>query len=271
MTVLAKYRLSLFPVARSDASFGIWGSIAEQLGRKELFADHYAPLKAPGESAWVNLLKDQRVLILLDELPPYLVNAKSMTIGNSDLCTVTITAISNLFTAIGKGQLANVCLVFSDLRATYEAGSQLLATSFKELENEANRVALNLEPVALNTDEVYDILRKRLFVECSPAASSAVNEIAVAYKQALVGAGKSGLTGYTADAVFLGIKDSYPFHPSIKELYARFKENPGFQQTRGLIKLMRRVVRGFFENGSAEKNALSTYSMLTSMIVACLR
>jgi hypothetical protein len=169
---------------------------------------------------------------------------------------VTITALSNLFTAIGKGTLANVCLVFSDLQATYESGSQLLSSSFKDLENEANRVALNLEPVALNTDEVYDILRKRLFVEYPAANSAEVNEIAVAYKEVLALAGKSGLTGYTGDSVFLGIKDSYPFHPSIKEIYARFKENPGFQQTRGLIKLMRQVVRGFFESGNADKRNL---------------
>jgi hypothetical protein len=252
---VGEVKVVAFSGRESDANFGIWGSIAEQLGRKELFADHYAPLKAPGESAWVNLLKGQKVLILLDELPPYLVNAKSITIGNSDLCTVTVTALANLFTAIGKGQLSNVCLVFSDLRATYEAGSQLLSSSFKELENEANRAALNLEPVALNTDEVYDILRKRLFTECA-STSAAINEIAMAYKEALSGAGKSELTGYTGDAVFLGIKDSYPFHPSIKEIYARFKENQGFQQTRGLIRLMRQVVRGFFENGHAEKKSL---------------
>ena len=245
-------RVVAFSGRESDAEFGIWGSIAEQLGKKDLLSGHYSPLKAPGESAWVNLLKEQRVLILLDELPPYLVNAKSISIGNSDLCTVTITALSNLFIAIGKGQLANVCLVFSDLRAIYEAGSQLLSTSFKELENEANRTALNLEPVALNTDEVYDILRKRLFEKYPSSASQEVNDIAIAYKEALASAGKSGLTGYTGDSIFLGIKDSYPFHPSIKELYARFKENPGFQQTRGLIKLMRQVVRGLYERGEAE-------------------
>jgi len=249
-----------FSGRESDSDFGFWGSIAQQLGRREFFAGHYSPLKAPGESAWVNLLKDQRILILLDELPPYLVNAKSVAIGNSDLSVVTITALSNLFTAIGKGQLANVCLVFSDLRATYEQGGQLLTASFKDLENEANRCALNLEPVALNTDEVYDILRKRLFSSFPSAASPEVNEIAVAYKEALVGAGKSGLTSYTGDAVYLGIKDSYPFHPSIKELYARFKENPGFQQTRGLISLMRQVVRGFYESGQAEeKNLINVF------------
>jgi hypothetical protein len=255
-------RVVAFSGRESDAEFGIWGSIAEQLGRKELFAEHYSPLKAPGESAWVNLLKQQRILILLDELPPYLVNAQSIAIGRSDLCTVTITALSNLFTAIGKGQLANVCLVFSDLKATYQSGSQLLSASFNNLENEASRVALNLEPVALNTDEVYDILRKRLFVKCPASTSQAVNEIAVAYKEALALAGKSGLTGYTGDAVFLGITDSYPFHPSIKELYARFKENPGFQQTRGLIRLMRQVVRGFYKSGNADrKNLINVFDI----------
>ena len=64
------------------------------------------------------------------------------------------------------------------------------------------------------------------------------------------------MTGYTGDSVFLGIKESYPFHLSIKEIYARFKENPGFQQTRGLIRLMRQVVKGFFDNGLAEKKNL---------------
>ena len=253
---LGEIKVVAFSGRDSDYPFGIWGSIAEQLGRKEFFADHYSPLKAPGESAWVNLLKDRRALILLDELPPYLVSAKSTTIGNSDLCTVTITALSNLFAAIGKGQLSNVCLVLSDLRATYEMGSQLLSASFKDLENEVGRVALDLAPVELNSDEVYDILRKRLFIDYPAADSPAVNEIAIAYKEALAGASKSGLTGYAGSAVYLGIKDSYPFHPSIKEIYARFKENPGFQQTRGLIKLMRQVVRGFYESGAADKSNL---------------
>ena len=101
---------------RENADFGIWGSIAEQLGKKEMFNGYYSPLKAPGESAWINLLKDDKILILLDELPPYLENARAITVGNSDLSKVTMTALSNLFSALGKEQMANVCLVFSDLK-----------------------------------------------------------------------------------------------------------------------------------------------------------
>lgn len=245
-----------FSGRESDTPFGIWGSIAEQLGKKETFADLYSPLRAPGESAWIKLLKGENILILLDELPPYLENAKSITVGNSDLCKVSITALANLFAALGKEQLSNVCLVFSDLKATYESGSELLRSSFKELESEANRSAINIEPVALNSDEIYDILKKRLFAKCASSASTVVNEIAVEYRNSVTRANKMGLTNYAGDKVFLGIRDSYPFHPSIKELYARFKENTNFQQTRGLIKLMRQIVRQFYESGKAQEKFL---------------
>ena len=126
---------------RENADYGIWGSIAEQLGKANVFSKYYSPLKAPGEKAWINLLQGQNILILLDELPPYLENAKATTIGNSDLSKVTITALANLFSALGKEQLSNVCLVFSDLKAAYESGSELLQFTFKELQQEASEPA----------------------------------------------------------------------------------------------------------------------------------
>lgn len=253
---IGNIKVVAFSGRESDADFGIWGSLAEQLDKKEVFKDLYTPLKAPGEKAWVRLLEGEKVLILFDELPPYLENAKSITVGNSDLCQVTITALSNLFTALGKEQLSNVCLVFSDLKATYQSGSQMLQSSFKNLENEANRSAINIEPVALNSDEIYDILKKRLFDIYPSNNDFSVNDVAKEYKEALDKANKSGLTNYSKDKLFLGIKDSYPFHPSIKDLYARFKENQNFQQTRGLIKLMRQIIRQFYENDSAKSKYL---------------
>ncbi|MGI1660133.1 MAG: DUF499 domain-containing protein [Desulfitobacterium sp.] len=242
---------------RENADFGIWGSIAEQLGNKEFFKDYYSPLKAPGEKSWVELLKGQKTLILLDELPPYLDNAKSIMVGNSDLSKVTMTALSNLFTALGKEQLANVCLVFSDLKAAYESGSELLQSSFRELEAEANRIAIEVTPVALNSDEIYHILQKRLFEDVKGFEYSLnINDVAIAYKTSVEKSKKLGFTNYTPETVFKGIKDSYPFHPSIKDLYARFKENQNFQQTRGLIKLMRQIVRQFYESGMAKESYL---------------
>ena len=80
---LGKVRVVGFTGRESDAPLGVWGSIAEQLGKKDQFKDYYSPLQAPGQSAWVNLLKGEPLLILLDELPPYFEAARSKTVGNS--------------------------------------------------------------------------------------------------------------------------------------------------------------------------------------------
>jgi len=162
---VGKVKVIAFTGRESDAPYGIWGAIADQLGKKELFRDYYTPLRAPGQKAWINLLKGEPLLILLDELPPYLENAKSVSVGDSNLAVVTTNALANLFNALGKEELSNVCLVISDLKATYESGSELLQSTFKELEDEITRFALNLEPVASASDEVYHILKKRLFKE----------------------------------------------------------------------------------------------------------
>lgn len=237
---LGKIKVVAFTGRESDAPYGIWGAIAEQLGKKDLFKDYYSPLQAPGQTAWVNLLKGEPLLILLDELPPYLENAKAKPIGDSNLAMVTTTALANLFNALGKEELSNVCLVISDLRAVYESGSELLQSSFKELESEVNRSALNVEPVSSASDEVYHILRQRLFKNLP--SNDEINEIANAYKEAVHEARQMGYTNLSPEQVYLGIKDSYPFHPSTRDLYARFKENQNFQQTRGLLRLMRAIV-----------------------------
>ena len=124
-----------------------------------------APLSAPGQTAWVNLLKGDPLIIMLDELPPYFVNAASKSIGNSDLSVVTATALSNLLVAIGRDELHNVCLVITDLTASYAAAASRSSTRFSDLRTETGRTAMNLEPVRMNTDEFYQILRKRIFEE----------------------------------------------------------------------------------------------------------
>ena len=156
-------RVVAFSGRESDAPLGIWGSIADQLGKKGQFAAYYSPLSAPGQTAWLNLLKGEPLVIMLDELPPYFEYARSKTIGNSDLSVVTATALSNLLVAIGKDEWSNVCLVITDLTAAYAGGSQQIIQALNELDKETGRTAMSLEPVRMNTDEFYQILRKRIF------------------------------------------------------------------------------------------------------------
>ena len=78
----------------------------------------------------------------------------------------------------------------------------------------------------------------------------------MAYKSKAEEARNLGFTNYNPDKLFTGIKESYPFHPSIRELYERFRENQNFQQTRDLIRLMRRIVVSMWGTGIAEKRYL---------------
>lgn len=243
-----------FTGRETDVKYGIWGELARQLGKLEEFNEYYSPLKVPGQSAWAKLLKGDPLLILLDELPPYLQAAKAQPIGNSDLAEVTTAALANLFNAINKAELSNVCLVISDLNATYEEGSELIQRSFKNIEGELDRFALMLQPVSSTSDEIYSILKTRLFEKLPN--DDEINEVALAYKEKLSEAKKMNLTNGSPDSLFTGIKHSYPFHPSLRDLYARFKENQGFQQTRGLIRLMRTVVSDIFNSGEAENKYL---------------
>ena len=247
-------RVVAFSGRESDAPLGLWGAIADQLGKKEQFAAYYSPLSAPGQTAWVNLLKGEPLVIMLDELPPYFEYAKSKAIGNSDLSVVTATALSNLLVAIGKDELHNVCLVITDLTASYAGGSQQIIQALNDLDKETGRTAMSLEPVRMNTDEFYQILRKRIFEELPPKTE--VAEVTQAYAKSVRDARQMDVTNASPEQFAARVVESYPFHPSIRDLYARFKENPGFQQTRGLIRLMRIVAARLWESRKAEKRYL---------------
>lgn len=251
---LGEVKVVAFSGRESDAPFGIWGAIAEQLGKKDHFKDLYSPLQAPGQKAWETLLADETVLILLDELPPYFENARSRAIGNSDLAYVTATALSNLLVAIGREACERVCLVVTDLSGAYERGSQQISTVLSDLEKETHRTAMTLEPVRMNSDELYHILRKRIF-EKLPAESE-IGDVAQAYAQAIRDAKQMDITNESPEQFAARIQVSYPFHPAIRDLYARFRENPGFQQTRGLIRLMRIVVSRLWNSDMADKRYL---------------
>ena len=233
-------RVVAFSGRESDVPLGVWGAIAEQLGKRSQFSDYYSPLSAPGQTAWVNLLRGEPLVIMLDELSPYLVDAASKSVGNSDLSVVTATALANLLVAVGRDELRNVCLVLSDLTASYAAGGERLAGVLRDLEKETGRTAMNLEPVRMNTDEFYQILRTRLF-ETLPGDTE-IDEVAQGYAKAVREAKQMDVTNASPEQFASRVVESYPFHPAIRDLYARFRENQGFQQTRGLIRLMRIVV-----------------------------
>ncbi len=240
---------------RKTTPFGIWGEIAQQLNKKEAFSPFYAPLQPPGTEDWVNLLKGERLLILLDELPPYFEAARAVSVGASSLDRITTVALANLLVAVNSNKLTEACLVLTDLSgAAYSIGSAALNESLGNLEKEVNRSVTRIDPVRINTNELYDILRTRLFE--APPNTVEVDEVAAAYASELERAKLMDITAASPPQLRADIAAAYPFHPAIRDLYARFRENPGFQQTRALIRIMRLAAAGLWESGAAERQYL---------------
>jgi hypothetical protein len=246
---LGKVQVVGFNGRQSDVPIGIWGSVAEQLDKKDQFKAYYSPLSAPGPEAWRTLLGCEPIIILLDELPSYMENARSVSVGNSDLSVVTTTALANLMVA--ASDMPNAIIVLSDLAGSgYQDGGNLIAKSLANLKNEAKRIALPITPVNPQGDELFHILRCRLF-ESLPA-ESVCKDVADRYRASHAEAVKMGLTSSSSDGLFQNVLDAYPFHPAWRELLGRFKENEGFQQTRGVIRLMQMVVSNLWNTKRAD-------------------
>ena len=212
---LGKCRVVGFNGRNTDAPGGIWGSIAEQLDKSNQFARYISPmLSAPGPEAWKQLLGGDPLILFLDELPPYLEYAVAVSVGNGDLGVVTTAALANLFVAVAE--MDNVCLVLSDLASTnFSIGQSSLEAAFNRaiqgITSESKRIAVPITPVNPNGDELYHILRKRLFENI--ASEAQIQKVAGAYRDALREAAKMNLTTTSPESLYARVVDAYPFHP----------------------------------------------------------
>lgn len=222
-----------------------WGEIAEQLSKGELFKDFWqSGPKAPDERDWLKLFEgDRPILILLDEMPPYFAYLDTQKVGNGTVADIATRAFANMLTAAGKK--ANVCVVVSDLSASYESGRTLIVRALDDARAELGRQERNITPVDLTANEIYDILRKRLFKSLPDRAE--ITEVAAVYGKKLEEASKSKVIGRGAEAIADEISATYPFHPRLKNVIALFKENEQFKQTRGLLELTSRLLRSVWE------------------------
>jgi Protein of unknown function (DUF499)/Fn3 associated len=233
---------------RNNPDHFLWGEIANQLGKGEQFRSFWTGgPKAPAENDWLKLFEgDQPVLILLDEMPPYFHYLDTQKVGNGTVADIATRAFANLLTAAGKKK--NVCVVISDLAAAYDTGGRLINRALLDARAELGRQERSITPVDLAANEIYDILRKRLFKSLPDRAE--IDDIAEAFGRKLEEAAKSKTTNRGAEAIADEIAATYPFHPQLKNVVALFKENEQFKQTRGLIELVSRLLKSVWNRAA---------------------
>lgn len=231
---------------RNNPPTYFWGEIARQLGKESLFREYWeSGAKAPDEQSWVELFEGKEpILILLDEIPPYFHYYNTQPLGQGTIADVVTRAFSNMLTAAQKKK--NVCIVVSDLEAAYDTGGKLIQEALDDATQELGRAEVSITPVNLESNEIYEILRKRLFL--SLPDKSEIAEAASVYASRLAEAAKAKTVERSAEALANDIESTYPFHPSFRSIIALFKENEKFKQTRGLMELVSRLLKSVWES-----------------------
>lgn len=243
-SAFSSVRIAAFSGRNSPENY-FWGVIAEQLGNEELFASYWdSGPKAPDENAWLKLFEgDEPILILLDEMPPYFEYYEAFPLGNGTVANIVTRAFANMLTAANKK--SNVCIVVSDLTVSYRKGGKLIFEALEDARNELGRQETTITPVDLAANEIYEILRKRLFKKLPDKAE--IEDIGATFGRKLEEAAKAKTISRGAEAIADEIVATYPFHPRLKNVIALFKENENFRQTRGLIELISRLLRSIWE------------------------
>jgi hypothetical protein len=241
---------------RNDPVHYIWGEIGEQLGKADLVRSYWIDgPRSIDEKKWLQIIGDEPTLILLDELPPYLLNADTRSVGKGSLADLVTYTISNLLTAAIK--LPRCCVVIANLSGSYEAQTKDLARIMSNLQQESRRQAQIITPVQLAGNEIYEILKKRLFTELP--GDNLVDSVAEAFAEEVKAAEDGGyITARAMEEVAEEVRETYPFHPSFKNLVALFKENEGFRQTRGLMQFTARLLRSVWNRDANDVFLIGT-------------
>jgi hypothetical protein len=236
----------------------VWVNIGKQLGVE------FASDSAPSEKQWAEAFKGKKVLILLDELAFYLVHAaaKGTKEQGERFSQLTAISLTNLFGAVRDHKdAAKVAVVVADLQKDWDQGHEdlsrimranaTLGGTIQSADNEMSKGAVSISPVDNTKDELYSILRKRLFKEVKITPKEK-KEVIDAYFKELETAKKAGLVERPLPTIREELEVSYPFHFSTKHLIETFNDNPGFQKTRDVIRLMAAIVRAMWGKGNLE-------------------
>ena len=226
---------------RNNPDNYIWGELATQLGEEEAIRPYWANgPRSVDQRKWKEIIGDKPTLILLDELPPYLQNAATQSVGGGTLADKVVYTLGSLMSA--ALELPNCAIVIANLSGSYRSQTAALADAVANLQQEARRQAMTITPVQLAGNEIYEILKKRLIDKLPEERTIA--DIAEEYAQQVKKAEDGGyIVASSIEQIAEQVRETYPFHPSYKHLVALFKENEGFRQTRGLMQFTARLLK----------------------------
>jgi hypothetical protein len=219
----------------------LWGELAWQLGQEDAFTlvkDADTTGTSPGKEVLRLLLETYSpCVVLIDELLAYIrqfQEGQPLSGGSFDSNLSFLQALTEACKLV-----PNTVLLASLPESEVEAGSQRGVAALRALERTFGRVQALWKPVA--TEEGFEIVRRRLFEPVYDEKTR--EEVCRAFADAYVAEG-ARLPNETQDSRYFDrLVQAYPIHPEVFDrLYEDWTTIDGFQRTRGVLKLMAKVI-----------------------------
>ena len=219
----------------------LWGELAWQLGGADAFAlvkEADATGTSPGKEVLRDLLERHApCVVLFDELVAYVRQFSEGQVLSGGTYDSNLSFLQALTEA---AKLVPNAIVLASLpESDVEAGSQRGVAALRALEKTFGRVQALWKPVA--TEEAFEIVRRRLF---EPVRDTRAREtVCRAFADAYVAEGAK-LPAETQEGRYYDrLLQAYPLHPEVFDrLYEDWTTIDGFQRTRGVLKLMAKVI-----------------------------
>ena len=229
----------------------LWGELAWQLGKAEGLALVQASDTngtSPGKDLLRTLLmRYAPCVILLDELVVYIrqfVESQAISGGTYDS---NLSFIQSLTEA--AKQVPNAVVLASLPDSNSQAGGPRGLEVLQVLEAVFNRVQTLWKTVS--PQEAFEIVRRRLFEPIRD--TTARDQACRAFAEMYVAAGAT-VPQETQEARYYDrLVQSYPIHPELfAQLYEQWSTIQNFQRTRGVLKLMAKVIHRLWQDNDTD-------------------
>lgn len=240
----------------------LWGEMAWQIGGAEAFAmiaDSDRASTAPGSDDLATLFRRYApVVVLIDE---WVAHARQL-VGRSDLPAGSFESQDSFAQALTEAaKRAPKTLVVASIPASkIEIGGENGQLALDVLKNVFERVGKPWRPAT--SDEGFEIVRRRLFEPLEPASHAWRDAVISAFTKLY----RENPGDFPSECAEAGYRDDmlacYPVHPELfRRLYDDWSTLDKFQRTRGVLRLLAKVIHRLWESG--DNNLLILPSSIT--------
>jgi predicted AAA+ superfamily ATPase len=228
----------------------LWGELAMQLAGGDGFAlvkDADANGTSPGKDALAELLAlAAPCVVLMDELVVYLRQFPEGQVLSGGTYDSNLSFFHSLTEAV---KLVPNAVVLASLPDSHNAGGDRGRQALSGLEGIFKRLEALWRPVA--TEEAFEIIRRRLFepIRDEKARDAACRAFADAYA-----AEGPKLPTETQESRYRDrLLKAYPIHPEVFDrLYEDWAALENFQRTRGVLKLLAKVIHRLWKDDNKD-------------------